>query len=134
MKELIACLAPNRRVEVEVKGEGGQALSARPASKKPRLARGFFFAARPSARIRGYRLADLPMQTVDLRIDAALDRARRARRRARRPRADRRRRAHRRRRAARRTPTRLTRAREHVALPRARADARASSTRTRTRR
>ena len=46
MKELIACLAPNRRVEVEVKGEGDRdARSLRSVSRKSPASRGAFFCA-----------------------------------------------------------------------------------------
>ena len=43
MKELIACLAPNRRVEVEVKGEGRHEANAAKLRKKPRRRAGLFF-------------------------------------------------------------------------------------------
>ena len=96
MKELIACLAPNRRVEVEVKGEGARANATR-FREKPRVA-GLFFArakvrpASPGDRVsvlhRGLRSADASSRlAVDAscadaprrpRIDAQLDRPGRA--------------------------------------------------------
>ena len=42
LKELIACLAPNRRVEVEVKGEASSSAKPRPAPAKSPASRGAF--------------------------------------------------------------------------------------------
>ena len=43
MKEKIACFAPDRRVEVEVKGEAIKRSKRSRLTEKPRLARGFLF-------------------------------------------------------------------------------------------
>ena len=81
LKELIACLAPNRRVEVEVKGEGDRAPLTRHAlSQKAPPSRGAFFLRRsaPVASLRDalrdsslrVQLHDATRADVDLRIDA----------------------------------------------------------------
>ena len=65
MKALIACLAPNRRVEVEVKGEARQAITPRATHRKSPASRGAFFHLGFRFRVTLRR-----MQTCDLRIDA----------------------------------------------------------------
>ena len=138
MKELIACLAPNRRVEVEVKGESHQALSVPSDEKAPPRAGLFFGCDGVSARVarasrqrgmRGHRLSACRRYLDRCKPSTCASMphgsSRRAGGCARRARADRRRRAHRRARARPRTPTRATRARDARRSAGARADARA---------
>ena len=65
MKALIACLAPNRRVEVEVKGETIKQVTPSRLREKAPPSRGFFFTSTSDFRVTLRR-----METCDLRIDA----------------------------------------------------------------
>ena len=69
MKELIACFAPDRRVEVEVKGEAIKRVSAPRCTKSPASRGAFCLWGR---RIRTHAAPAIlsPMQTIDLRLDA----------------------------------------------------------------
>ena len=116
-------------------GRGGQAVTLATSRKKPRLRAGLFFSC--PAPIGYARVATLPSVAshADCRPSPGrrLDRADRARRRARGPRADRRRRTHRRARP-RSGGGRALRGARAAGAAAPRAAARASSTRTRTRR
>ena len=56
MKELIACYAPHRRVEVEVKGEGRQEITIQAAIRAPLRAGLFLRASESASRFRSFTM------------------------------------------------------------------------------